>query len=413
MTACMAGAMPSVHSGLGTIAFAVTAMVVSSGSPTAIQMPSPPRRRPNILYIIADDMRPAWNVYCPSCGLVTPHLDRLASEGLLFQRAYCQEAFCSASRNSFMSGRRTSTTLVWGFPVSFRQSPLGGGGTNWQSMPQYFKNTGGYLTVGGGKTYHTGSPPNFDPPSWSEPAVGGSQPFAYLPPKYGASQGGSTYQQCCRQPFDPAAGCDVLADAGGGFCRVVNESDIFDHRLTQHTIEVLGQAKATSKPFMVFAGYKKPHAPWGVPSRMFDLYEPLREKVRLPKHQYRPLRSPNVSAITDFFLRLDNSTSFDEIYPWGPDQAAPDEVVLRNRQACKFQLRPSPAACNTRLTRRVSNTSCASDYAAVSYIDEQVGKLTEALANLQLRNSTIVVVHADHGFQLGKLALTAKDAVTQ
>ena len=130
---------------------------------------------------------------------------------------------------------------------------------------------------------------------------------------------------------------------------------------------------------------------------MFDLYEPLSEKVKLPAAQYRPRKSPNVSFITDFFLRLDNNTSFDKgifcsttahkefisnaervcvcaVYPWGPDQAAPDIVVLKNRQAY---------------------------YAAVSYVDEQVGKLMDALAAMTLRNNTIVIVHGDHGFQLG------------
>lgn len=71
---------------------------------------------------------------------------------------------------------------------------------------RYFKENG-YLTAGGGKTYHTGSPPNFDSPmSWTEPSVGSSKPFSYLPCKYGASQGGSVYQVCCQQPFDPEAG---------------------------------------------------------------------------------------------------------------------------------------------------------------------------------------------------------------
>ena len=92
-------------------------------------------------------------------------------------------------------------------------------------------------------------------------------------------------------------------------------------------------AHATGRPWMIYAGWKKHHAPWGSPSRMYELYEPLEEKVRLPRNQFRPRRSPNISSIGDFFLRLDNGT-FDDIYPWGPDQAAPDEVVLRNRQAC-------------------------------------------------------------------------------
>ena len=300
--------------------------------PAASTVPAMPKK-PSILYIIADDMRPAWNVYCPKCGLHTPNFDRLAARSLLFQRAYCQEAFCSASRNSFMSGRRTSTTLAWGYPVSFRDSPLGGGGQTWQSMPEFFKGHN-WLTAASGKTFHSGSPKNYDSPrSWTEPSIGGSKPFAYYPAHYPANYGGSVYQECCRQPFDPEFGCVKLADAGGGFCRVANESDIFDYQMTLHTISMLSLAKASGKPWMIFAGYKKPHAPWGVPQRMFDLYEPLHEKIKLPLHQYRPRRAPNVSAITDFFLRLDNATAFDQIYPWGPDQPAPDEVVLKNRQA--------------------------------------------------------------------------------
>ena len=107
----------------------------------------------------------------------------------------------------------------------------------------------------------------------------------------------------------------------------------FDYILANHTMKTIRLAHATGRPWMIYAGWKKPHAPWGSPSRMYELYEPLEEKVRLPRNQFRPRRSPNISSIGDFFLRLDNGT-FDDIYPWGPDQAAPDEVVLRNRQAC-------------------------------------------------------------------------------
>ena len=64
----------------------------------------------NILYMIADDMRPEWDAYCPSCGLHTPHLNQLVQEGLLFTRAYCQQAICGPSRNSFISGRRCATS---------------------------------------------------------------------------------------------------------------------------------------------------------------------------------------------------------------------------------------------------------------------------------------------------------------
>ena len=117
-----------------------------------------------------------------------------------------------------MSGRRPGTTLSWNFKQSFRTSILPsnstGGGTTWQSVPQHFKSAG-YLTAGGGKTYHEGLPANFDAPmSWTEPSVGTTKPFSYLPPLYPPSYGGSSYQVCCQQPYDPERGCVSLADAG-------------------------------------------------------------------------------------------------------------------------------------------------------------------------------------------------------
>ena len=96
----MAGGLLHLH-------LALLLAALPPGRPAAAVAAVPAPAKPNVLYIIGDDMRPAWNTYCPSCGLHTPNFDRLASEGLLFERAMCQEAFCSASRNSFMTGRRT------------------------------------------------------------------------------------------------------------------------------------------------------------------------------------------------------------------------------------------------------------------------------------------------------------------
>jgi hypothetical protein len=84
-------------------------------------------------------MRPEWDVYCPTCGMHTPNINALAKTGLLFTRAYCQQAICSPSRNSFMSGRRPDTTMAWNFKDSFRTSPVNGGGESWIALPEYFK----------------------------------------------------------------------------------------------------------------------------------------------------------------------------------------------------------------------------------------------------------------------------------
>lgn len=73
--------------------------------------------------------------------------------GLLFKQAYVQYAYCSPSRNSFLSGRRPDTTRVWEFVDHFRESSVG---KNWTSLPEFFKKHG-YLTLGGGKIYHPSS----------------------------------------------------------------------------------------------------------------------------------------------------------------------------------------------------------------------------------------------------------------
>jgi iduronate 2-sulfatase len=101
----------------------------------------------SVLLITVDDLRPQLGAYGMHETL-TPNVDQFAASALLFQRAYCQMAVCSPSRNSFMSGRRPDTTRVWNFVGSFRDAAEGGNG--WVTMPQFFKQAG-FLTFGFGK----------------------------------------------------------------------------------------------------------------------------------------------------------------------------------------------------------------------------------------------------------------------
>ena len=126
--------------------------------------------RPNILFFIADDMRPALPTY-GHAEVHAPSLTALAARALQFNKAYCAIAVCSPSRNSMLSGRRPDVTKAWNFIDAFRGTP-DSPGANWTSLPQAFKNAG-YLSYGTGKIYHDGPPlpPNFDPPSWTQDAV--------------------------------------------------------------------------------------------------------------------------------------------------------------------------------------------------------------------------------------------------
>eukprot|EP00039_Didymoeca_costata_P032682 m.38853 g.38853 ORF g.38853 m.38853 type:complete len:235 (-) comp9484_c0_seq2:17-721(-) len=112
--------------------------------------PTPPNSK-NVLFLAVDDMRANIGAYnfTLSSGSFTPNFDKFAQSALRFDFAYVQYAFCSPSRNSFMSGRRPDTTRVWEFEDHFREPQVG---PNWVTLPQYFKQFG-YLTLGGGKLY--------------------------------------------------------------------------------------------------------------------------------------------------------------------------------------------------------------------------------------------------------------------
>jgi iduronate 2-sulfatase len=96
-------------------------------------------------FAVVDDLRPQigpYNISDPA-NVLTPNLNKLASESTVFRRAYCNQAVCSPSRNSFLWGKRPRNTKIWNFKSSTR-----GNFPSWVTMPQYFKESLGYLTVG-------------------------------------------------------------------------------------------------------------------------------------------------------------------------------------------------------------------------------------------------------------------------
>lgn len=105
--------------------------------------------RMNVLFIASDDMRPELGCYGAS-QVHSPHLDRLAARGTTFLRAYCQQAVCSPSRSSLMTGLRPDTIRIWDLATHFRDNV-----PDVVTLAQHFKNEG-YHTERLGKIYHTG-----------------------------------------------------------------------------------------------------------------------------------------------------------------------------------------------------------------------------------------------------------------
>lgn len=165
----------------------------------------------------------------------------------------------------------------------------------------------------------------------------------------------------------------------GGHC-VQNDTEIFDYHLLQKTQQYLAFAadntRRTGQPFFLMAGFKKPHAPWQAPQRMYDLYAP-RSAIRTATNDTFPPSSPLIAWSHQLDVMLANGTTF----PYTPFQPVPPWVQQDQRQAY---------------------------YAAVSYVDEHVGALLAQLNASGLANNTIVVVHSDHGYLLGEHGLWEK-----
>ncbi len=115
--------------------------------------------KPNVLFIAVDDLRPELGCYGNPI-IKSPNIDRIARAGVVFNRAYCQQAVCSPSRSSLLTGTRPDTTKVWDLETHFRKAL-----PDVVTLPQHFKKNG-YFVQGMGKIYHGGFD---DPPSWSVP----------------------------------------------------------------------------------------------------------------------------------------------------------------------------------------------------------------------------------------------------
>ncbi|MBC8280402.1 MAG: sulfatase-like hydrolase/transferase, partial [Chloroflexi bacterium] len=116
--------------------------------------------KPNVLFIAVDDLRPELGCY-GSTIVKSPNIDRLASMGTVFENAYCQQAVCSPSRVSLLSGQRPDTTKVWDLYTKFRSIQ-----PDIVTLPQFFKNNG-YHSYRLGKIFHRGHGQKEDGKSWT------------------------------------------------------------------------------------------------------------------------------------------------------------------------------------------------------------------------------------------------------
>lgn len=306
---------------------------------------------PNVLFIMADDLRPELAGY--GSVAVTPNIDRLAARGVQFDRAYCQQAVCNPSRSSMLTGRRPDTLGVWSNGLHFRER-----NPDVPTIPRWFKDHG-YTTRCAGKIFHNWhTQVRGDPGSWSAPEF---LHYANHGDDLPVVAGPVPANLATHSPRD--YGRSPLVE-----CRDVPDEAYYDGRVAAEAVRVLGELATAGKPFFLAVGFWKPHAPFTAPKRFWDLYDRDRLPTLDPR---RPVGAPEMAF-------------HDSREVLGP----PD------RQ------RPLAPAAVAEMRHGY--------FAAVSFMDAQVGKVLDALEASGRAADTVVVFVADHGYHLGEHALWAK-----
>ena len=328
--------------------------------------------KPNVLFIAVDDMRPELGCYGNKI-VKTPNMDRLAARSIVFNHAYCQQAVCSPSRTSLMTGRRPDATKVWDLETHFRVAL-----PDTVTLPQYFK-ANGYHCAALSKIYHKGFE---DGRSWNEPHW---YPFGksvdtdledYT--KQIVTRHSVNMEEYSKgtSPDDndkPEDGKNGKKGKSGAAFEVSpkSEDELPDGATAAEAVKRLHDLKSKSEPFFLAVGFLKPHLPFVSPKKYWDLYDP--NTIPRPAIDYLPEGAPA-------FAGHQNS----ELHSY---QGVPKE-------------NPIPEDFGKTLRHGY--------YAAISYTDAQVGKVLDALEKEGLADNTVIVLWGDHGWQLGDHGLWEK-----
>lgn len=308
--------------------------------------------RPNVLFIIADDLTATALSCYGNKVCATPNIDSLAARGTLFTRAYCQATYCGPSRASFLSGYYPHATGVLGY-TSPRRSI--GDRATW---PQHFKNAG-YYSARVSKIYHMGVPGGIeegsdgadDPISWTER-------FNSQGPEWQAPGTGETLENNPDGSKPPMGGNTfVVVEADG------DDLVHSDGKTAAKAVELIH--RHAGSPFFLAVGFVRPHVPFVAPRKYFDPFLPY-EKLPLP---------PKVEG------------DWDDIPKAGINYKT---------------------SVNMEMDVRRQKKAVGGYYASVAYLDAQVGKVLDALEASGKADQTIVIFTSDHGYHLGEHDFWAK-----
>jgi iduronate 2-sulfatase len=307
-------------------------------------------KQPNILFLAVDDLRTELGCYGRR-QVISPNIDRLASEGILFSRAYCQVPVCGASRASLMTGIRPDYAqgrFTSSGSRADRDAP-------WAvSLAKHFK-LHGYETLSNGKIFHYMQD---SADSWTQP------PFRVY--DYDTDgQGDWAAHFFNRIWLDPESSNHISAKGRGPWYESAEVPDdaYEDGKTTAKTIKDLRRLAAKQRPFFLACGFSRPHLPFNAPAKYFDLYE--ENNLELAINRY-PITNKPAECANSGEIR-----AYSRIEGW---------------PGCE------------RFHRKARHAY----YACVSYVDSLIGSILNEIKALDLDRNTIIVLWGDHGWHLGE-----------
>lgn len=292
--------------------------------PAAYAEEKPAPQKPNVLFIAVDDLNHWVGYLGRNKQTATPNIDKLAARGVRFTRSYCAAPSCNPSRAALMSGLRPYTSGVYENDDDWRTviAPE-------LTLTSTFRNAG-YYVAGAGKIYHEAYARRSE---WDDYI---DKPVADPKPAGDTGVGGIKFA-----PLDCA------------------DEDLREWKIVNYGIEQL--QKQHDKPFFLTIGLHKPHMPWNVPRKYYDLH-PL-DQIELPPHKEDDLA---------------------DIPPAGLRFAKPEGDHKRILDSGRWK------------------EAVQGYLAAVSYADAMIGRLLEALDKSPYASNTIIVLWGDHGWHFGE-----------
>lgn len=296
--------------------------------------------KPNVLFIICDDLNCDLGVYGHP-QVKSPNIDRLASQGVLFERAYCQYPVCGPSRASFMTGLYPDQTLIRRNAIRLRERM-----PDVQSMSQMFIKAG-YEATRVGKIYHYNVPADIgtdghdDPASWTH-----------------------TINPKGRDKTDEAQVTTLRPGAYGGTLSWMaadgTDEEQTDGIAATEVVKLLKQYAKDETPFFMAVGLYRPHTPFVAPKKYFEMYP--KEKIVVP-------------SVPDGYL-----------------DTLPEPARLSiSRKKDQFNLKED-----------LAKSAIQGYYASITFADAQIGRILDALESTKLDKNTIVLFTSDHGYHMGE-----------